>query len=169
MLRTWGNRCPSAVLGCDTHESVTTAAPVANRWPYSEPAMKHTNLTTTFAAVFAALTISAMPLFAAGAIETKWNQVCRVADGRELIVTTANGDTVEGYCISVDVDGVGVRTKTGQVTRIARTTLARLQVHRSKGNNLSSLGKGVHGGLKYGFDSLLSPEALLGAVAIPAT
>jgi len=131
--------------------------------------MKYTNLTTAFAATFAVLTISAIPLFAADSIETKWNQICRAADGRELIVTTANGDTVEGYCISVDVDGVGVRTKTGQVTHIARTTLARLQVHRSKGHNLSSLGKGVHGGLKYGFDSLLSPEALLGAVAIPAT
>ena len=131
--------------------------------------MKYTNLTTAFAATFAVLTISAIPLFAADSIETKWNQICRAADGRELIVTTANGDTVEGYCISVDVDGVGVRTKTGQVTHIARTTLARLQVHRSKGHNLSSLGKGVHGGLKYGFDSLLSPAALLGAVAIPAT
>jgi hypothetical protein len=131
--------------------------------------MKHTNLTTTFAAAFAALTISAMPLFAADTIETKWNQVCRVADGRELIVTTANGDTIQGYCISVDVDGVGVRTKTGQITHIARTTLARLQIHRSKGNNLGSLGKGVHNGLKYGFDSLFSPEALLGAIAIPAT
>lgn len=131
--------------------------------------MKHTRFNTIFAATFAAITISSLPLLAADSIETNWNQVCRVADGRELIVKTANGDTVEGYCVSVDVDGLGVKTKDGQIKHIARTALARLDVQRSKGHQLSALGKGVHDGLKFGFDSLLSPAALVGVVTIPAT
>jgi len=131
--------------------------------------MKHTKLTTTFALAFAALAITATPLLADDTIKTPWNQVCRAANNREMIVTTASGETVEGYCISVDVDGVGVRTKTGQVKHIARTTLARLQVRRANGHNLSALGKGVHDGLKFGVNALLSPEAMLGVVAIPAT
>jgi len=110
-----------------------------------------------------------LPLLAANPIETQWNQVCRVADGREMIVTTASGETVQGYCISVDVDGVGIRTRDGQIKHVARTALARLRVHGARGHQLSSLGKGVHDGLKFGVDALLSPEAVLGAVAIPAT
>jgi hypothetical protein len=131
--------------------------------------MKHFELKTLLAGTLAAVAVSSLPLLAADPIETPWNQVCRVANGRELVLTTANGGTVQGYCISIDVNGIGVRTKDGQVSRIARTALARLEMRRSKGRQLSSLRKEMHDGLKFGFDSLLSPLAPVGLVVVPGT
>jgi hypothetical protein len=131
--------------------------------------MKHIELKTILVVTLAAVMVPSPPLHAADPIETHWNQVCRVANGRELVVTTANGDTVEGYCISIDVDGIRVKTKDGQVTRIARTALARLEMRRSKGRQLSSLRKEMHEGLKFGFGSLLSPLAPVGLVVVPGT
>ena len=150
---------------CDTCESVITAMPNGRRRPYSGPAMTHIQLGT----ILAALTFSSLSVHAADPIQTQWNQVCRVTNGRELIVTTTNGDTVQGYCISIDVDGVRVRTKDGKVARIARTALARLEMRRSKGHQLSSLRNDMHEGLKFGFDRLLSPLAPVGLVVVPGT
>jgi hypothetical protein len=127
--------------------------------------MTHTQLGT----ILAALTFSSLALHAADAIETKWTDLCGVSSGHELTITTAGGETVHGYCISLDVDGMRVRTQDGKVKRIARTTLARLEMSRQKGHQLSSLGKGMHNGLKFGFDSLFSPVAPVGLVAIPGT
>lgn len=131
--------------------------------------MTHNQRNTLFALTLAAATLSSQPLHAAAAIETPWNQVCRVADGHELLVTTANGGTVEGYCVSVDVNGIGVGTKDGRVVQVARKALSRLEIRRSKGHQLSSLRKGMHDGLQFGFNSLLSPLAPVGMVAVPAT
>ena len=131
--------------------------------------MRHTHL-KVFIAMILAVTVSSPSLFAADdSVETQWNQVCRVANGRDIVATTSTGEIVQGYCLSIDVNSIGIRTSDGKVAKIARSTLKRLEVHRSKGHQLSSLGKGVHNGLKFGFDSLLSPLAPLGLVTLPAT
>jgi hypothetical protein len=130
--------------------------------------MSHIEL-KSFLAVTLAVAVSSPSLFAADSIETHWNEVCRVANGRELVVTTAQGETVQGYCMSIDVNGVGIQTKDGKVAKIARTTLTRLEVYRSKGHQLSSLGKGVRAGLKFGWESLFSPLAPVGLVTLPGT
>jgi hypothetical protein len=110
----------------------------------------------------------ALPLHAAGPTEVPWNEVCRVAAARELVITTANGDTVDGYCVSISVDEMAINTRNRGVVKVARKALSRIQMHRSKGHQLSSLGKAMHKGLNYGFDGLLSPYAPLGIVAVPS-
>jgi hypothetical protein len=115
------------------------------------------------------LAAASMPLCASAAVEANWNQICRVATGRELLLTTANGDQVRGFCFSVDVDGLGVKTSTGQVTRIARTALTRIEMRRTQGRQLHALGGVMHDGLKFGVKALFSPFAPVGLVALPGT
>jgi hypothetical protein len=57
--------------------------------------MKHIQL-----GIILALTLApaSMPVRAAGAVEAHWNQVCRVASGHELLLTTATGEELRGYC-----------------------------------------------------------------------
>jgi hypothetical protein len=116
-----------------------------------------------------ALAVAGVPLHAADTVEANWNQVCRVSRGRELLLTTATGDQVRGYCFPVDVDGLGVKTKTGQVTRIARTALTRIEMRSSRGHQLHSLGKAIQDGLKFGVKALFSPLAPVGLVTLPGT
>lgn len=118
------------------------------------------------------LTISALlagcvPLLAADPVEVPWKDFCRVAQHRELDITTTNGDTVSGYCVSINADEVGVSTG-GKIVKLGRAALSKIQMERSKGNNLRSLGRGMHTGLKQGADWLLSPRAIGGVVTIPA-
>jgi len=131
--------------------------------------MKHSALRAINIVTVVAMTGSSLSLHAADPIQVQWNQVCRMAAGRELFVTTTNGDTLEGYCVSIDLNEIAVTTKDHKVVRVARATLERLEMHRAKGHQFSSLVKGVHRGLQLGFDSLLSPTAPLGLVILPGT
>ena len=131
--------------------------------------MRHFYCKTSIVLTALVMAVSSLPLNAAEPLKVNWNQVCQAADGRELTVTTANGETTQGYCFSIKVDEIAVTTKDHNVVKIARSTLARIDVHRTKGHQLSSLGKGMHDGLKWGFDSMLSPLAPVGIVAVPAT
>lgn len=112
---------------------------------------------------------SPLPLAAADSNEVPWNQVCQVAQGRELLVTTTNGAPVAGYCVRIDVKAITVETNDHRYVKIARDTLTRIEMRRAKGHQLSSLGKGMRQGFHFGFDSLLSPLAPLGIVVVPAT
>ena len=115
--------------------------------------------------------VTALPLtlYASDPISVPWDQVCRVSTGHELLATTASGDTVEGFCVGIDVNEITVRTNDRKVVKIARNTLSRLEMHRGNGHQFRSLRAGVYGNLKWGFDALLSPRMLAGAVAIPGT
>ena len=84
-------------------------------------------------------------------------------------MTTANGDTTAGYCFSINSDEIAVTTMDHKVVKIALSALSRIDVHRTKGHQVSSLANGMHQGFKWGFDSMLSPLAPLGIVAVPGT
>lgn len=120
-------------------------------------------------AVLLAALVSMPALRADDALEVQWNRVCQVAGSHELLVRTASGDQVRGICLSVNVDEMTVRTKDNKVIRVARGAMSRLDMYRSPSHQLRSLGKGMHAGLKVGFDALLSPEAPVGMVLIPGT
>jgi hypothetical protein len=113
--------------------------------------------------------LSTLPLRAGDALEVQWNKVCQVANGHELLVRTAAGDTVQGICLSVNVDEMAVRTKDNKIVRVARSTMSRLDMYRSPNHQLRSLGKGMHAGLKEGSRELLSPKAVAGIAMIPGT
>ncbi len=119
-------------------------------------------------ALSAALACTA-PLFAADPIETHWNDVCKMAVGNHLVLTMADGTMVEGYCVRVNADEIGVRTLDSQAVTIARSALTSLRLRTTEGHQLKSLGKGLHGGLREELHWLLSPMAPLGVVALPAT
>ncbi len=86
-----------------------------------------------------------------------------------MLVTTANGDKIEGTCVSVNVDEIAVTTRDHKVVKIARQTLAKLQLQRKKGHQLRALRNGMHTGLQSGFDAIFSPYAPAGLVMVPAT
>jgi hypothetical protein len=132
--------------------------------------MKHIKFTSLRFLTLSILAVSSPLLHAAEPRTVRWNDVCRVTNGRQLTITTTNGGIVDGYCISVDVDEIAVTTKDRGIVKIARTAFSRIQMsHRSKGHQLSSLHKGMHEGLRQGLGWLLSPQAPLGMVAVPAT
>jgi hypothetical protein len=105
-------------------------------------------------------------------IETQWEKVCTVAEGRELTLTTDKGETIQGYCISIDVNKVAIRTTGSQgqrVVQISRTTLSKLEMKRPKTHQLAALGRGMRRELHEGARQLFSPLAPAGMVLIPAT
>jgi hypothetical protein len=83
----------------------------------------------------------------------------------------ADGATVDGYCMSITVDEVAIRTKNRQVIKVARTALTKIQMHRGleEQHPLKALGKGLQRSFRDGFDMLLSPAAPAGIVLIPGT
>lgn len=102
-------------------------------------------------------------------LETHWENVCAVSSGKQLIVTTETGETVEGYCVSVDVNKIGIRTIDQRFVQVARSTLRKIEMRRPKEHQLASLGRGVKKGLHEGTRQLFSPMAIGGMIVIPAT
>jgi hypothetical protein len=136
---------------------------------YSEFAMRHLQINAKSILKFLALAVSSLPLYAAEPIAADWNQVCRVAGRHELLVTTTAGNTLEGFCVGVSVTEISVRTKNIGIVKIARNTLSRLEMRRAKGHQLKTLGEGMSGSLRWGFDALLSPLGPVAVVSIPGT
>jgi len=102
--------------------------------------------------------------------EVSWNDLCKTADHRRLVLTGENGEVVNGYCVSVDVTAISVRTDENKVIKIARAGLAKVQVHRTQGGNeLAKLGKGMGRTFRDGLNMLFSPAAPAGLVVLPVT
>jgi hypothetical protein len=110
-----------------------------------------------------------VPLHAADPIETHWDDVCKVSAQSQLSLTTADGETVEGVCIHINADEIAVTTFDHRTIHIARAALSSLQLRRTEGHQLKSLGKGLHRSLRTELRWLLSPQAPMGLVSIPAT
>jgi hypothetical protein len=93
------------------------------------------------------LTLSAM--ISLGSAAPAAEQVCTVADGHQLTITTTNGDTVDGYCMSINVDEMAVTTKDRRVVKVARAALSRIQMQRSKNEQQLKIARqGFEGGLR---------------------
>jgi hypothetical protein len=131
--------------------------------------MKHIELRTICVVTILAVGASSELLQAADDLEVHWNQVCHVAGGRELVVTTSAGEKVEGYCVAVDVDQITVSTDDHRIVKVARSALSRLAMYRSKGHQVRTLRRGVHKGLAEGVNELFSPLAIGGMAMIPGT
>ncbi len=98
----------------------------------------------------------------------KWDQVCSVSVGKQLVVSTDSGEKVEGYCIGVTVDTLRVQTPTG-IVMVARSTVHRLQMYRHPKNRPASLGKGMKDTLRQGVEDTFSPLAPVGLILVPGT
>lgn len=116
--------------------------------------------------------VASLPLRAADSIEANWNQVCRVAIQHTLTVTTADGATVEGVCVAIDVNQISIETKDHRIVKIARSALSRIDMSKltaTGGHELRSLGRGIRAGVRQGVAWTFSTSAPLGLVTIPAT
>jgi len=131
--------------------------------------MKHTILGSIRFVTPLALLTGFLPLQASEPIEVPWNEVCRIANGRQLAISTVNGNIVKGYCTSINVNEIVVKTEDQRVISIARAALSRLQMRRSRGHQVGSLRRGLRKGLQQGSDWLLTPYAFLGIVVIPGS
>jgi hypothetical protein len=154
-------------------ESDIRAASCPPCQPYAGLTMKHTNFS-----LFRILTLSAalawtFPLHAApgnsDVIHSHWGNLCSVAGGRELSVTTSDGKTIQGTCTSTSDTELALRANQ-RVVKIARSTLSRIQMYQpGSGHHLADLGKDMSKSFKTGFGWLFSPAAALGLVTIPVT
>ena len=109
---------------------------------------------------------------AEGPFTVHWDEICRVAENRQLSITTREGRIIEGRCVSVAADQIDLAAKEHRVITIARPNLARIRLVRdryAKRHALASLGKGMREGFRTGVQWLLSPAAPLGLVVIPGT
>jgi hypothetical protein len=104
---------------CDAAKSVTRAPLRHPSQLYSGLVMTHTILASIRFLSLSAVIVSGLPLYAADEIQVHWNEVCRAAAGNRLTIKTVNGDTVDGYCLSINVDEIAVTTKDQQVVRVA--------------------------------------------------
>jgi hypothetical protein len=132
--------------------------------------MKHTSLQHLHAALLLAAFLGSLPLHAADSVESNWNDICRVATNRPLTLTSADGSTVEGYCVAIQVDSISIQTSRGPV-KVAKASLSRIEMaahSHPKGHELRDLGHGVQKGLRQGVDWTFSTSAPLGIVTIPA-
>jgi hypothetical protein len=123
--------------------------------------------------LLSAALLGTVPLHAADHVEAHWTDVCKVAGDKALTITTADGATVEGFCVSIGVDQISIRTKDQRLVNVARSALSRIDMHlhlsSTRGHELRSLGHGMRVGLSHGVGWLFSPSALMGMVAIPST
>ena len=106
--------------------------------------------------------------FGRNIVDVSWNQVCHTAAGRPVRVQTATGDTVEGHCMSVNVDEVAIRTGDHKVVKIARAAMLRMSVP-PRNHQLRSLGRGMRGALQIGALGLFTPLAPGALLLIPGT
>jgi hypothetical protein len=135
--------------------------------------MKNSTLATFRLALFSVAVLGSAPLHAAATVEAHWTEVCRVAGDHALKVTTADGSTLEGYCVAIMADQMSVRTTDRGIVKIARSTLASIRMHvpesKDQGHELASLHRKMRSALKHEVNWLFSPSALLGVVSLPAT
>jgi hypothetical protein len=89
----------------------------------------------------------------------EWRNLCANTTRELLVVTTESGDTVQGYCVSVQYDEVAIRTVDGKVVRIARGTLKTVLALAVAENRMKVLGRGMKQGLRYGVKTTFSPLA----------
>jgi len=102
----------------------------------------------------------------ADSVQLPWNAVCKEAGDHEIAISTSNGETVYGYCVTVKLTEMSVRTKDNLVT-VAKDSITRMMVTR-KNHPIEKLGRGLLVGFHYGFNALLSPAAPIGLITIPA-
>jgi hypothetical protein len=133
--------------------------------------MKNIHASRNHFLALAGVIICSLPLCAADPDEVPWNQLCKKAMGNQLKITTADGATVDGFCMTITVDEVAISTENQKVVKVARTVLSKVQMHRGleQQHPLKALGKGLHRTFREGFDMLLSPAAPVGIVVLPAT
>jgi hypothetical protein len=132
--------------------------------------MKNIHVSRNQFLALAGVIVCSLPRCAAGPVEVPWNQLCKAANGNHLMITTVDGATVDGLCMSITVDEVAIRTETQQVVKIARAALSRIQMHRGiqQQHPLKALAKSLRGSFREGFEMLFTPEAPAGIVLLPA-
>jgi hypothetical protein len=99
----------------------------------------------------------------------EWSNLCANTARELLVVTTESGDTIRGYCVSVQYDEVAIRTVDGKVVRIARGRLKKVLALTVAENRMKAVGKGMKQGLGYGVKMTFSPLAPVGLAVIPGT
>jgi hypothetical protein len=124
--------------------------------------MKHLLCALTFG-------LAALAPLPAADLQANWDDLCRVAGTRQLTVTTSDGKTVTGACLSVKGDELSLKGNQ-RVVQVARATLARIQMYDpGNGHHLEDLGNGMAKSFQQGFRWLFSPAAPLGLITVPAT
>jgi hypothetical protein len=131
--------------------------------------MKPTQLLMIFALICAMAAAFSAPL-QAGPIKAHWSQVCGIANGRELTITTANGETEQGRCAAIDVSGgLRLRKADGSDVVVERILVTRIVMGKPGARLLRSLGDTMSEGLGSGIYSLLTPYAPYGILVIAGT
>jgi len=102
-------------------------------------------------------------------MEVQWNDVCRITGGKQIDFKTPAGEDVKGFCLSLNVDEMSVRTTDGKILKIARSTLQKLRMHKERGGQLKALHKGVHEVFWGSVGLTFSPLAPAGLVGMPAS
>jgi hypothetical protein len=99
----------------------------------------------------------------------EWRNLCASTAKELMVVTTESGDTIQGYCVSVQHDELTVRTTDGKIVKIARGTLSKVLARTVPENRLQALGRDMRHGLHEGVKMTFSPLAPVGLVTIPGT
>lgn len=107
--------------------------------------------------------------------DVPFTQVCNFANSPRFYnsgtvqIKTANGETVEGVCFSVDLNEIQLNTKNG-IVKIARAQLAHVSmIEVPKGHQLRILGKHVGRGISNSAKMIPTEGGIAGVIGVPAT
>ena len=67
-----------------------------------------------------------LSLVADNSIKTRWEQLCTAVGGRRLSISTVQGETVQGKCMSTDATTVRLNQGAGQVVSVERTGIKQI-------------------------------------------
>ncbi len=123
----------------------------------------------TLFSTFVLCTLAAWAPLHAADLQAHWNDLCQVAAGRQVNVTTSDGKNLTGSCLATSSDQLSLVSTDG-VVKIARATLTRIQVWQpGNRHHLKDLGNNMDSSFQLGFVFLRSPAAPIGLAIIPAT
>jgi len=111
-----------------------------------------------------------LPLLAGAPISTQWDQLCSRTAGRQLSVSTADGKTVQGRCMSTYATTLRLTQGPGLTKDVERSEIKQIIMNApARVHHFLKLHKGILERLGAQADGLSTPVAPLALAAMPVT
>lgn len=99
-------------------------------------------------------------------VRVEWTDVCKAAAG-DPVTVEADGKTLTGFCTSVTVEELVLRTRENRLVTIARSKLSRILATHATSSGLVALRDQTGSNLRSTLRTIFSPSAVTGLVRLP--
>jgi len=114
---------------------------------------------------------ASLPLLAGDPIKTQWQQLCTTTAGRQITISTSDGNTVRGTCTATSPTALTVRESTEQIRTVERSAVTRISMNgaQPRRHYFLNLHKNVGSALEYEAQGIPTPLAPFAIAAMPVT